>query len=1195
VKTKNTLSILLSFFSLIIFSQGNFDYNIETKFDNVLKRTTKTNTIGVNDTTVFDIKNSIITPYSVDSNYINIPAYFISDDNINAFDFRFKFNMTKITFVAVEDVTPGYLSSVYNVSQTNLFLFYISYRSNPLEFIVKNGPLTYIKFKFKKSCNFQLNGNDFYLTDALLDGIKVSSKFTSFGANGSILQSNFTTSPLCLNSLINFKDESQPMGSISSWQWNFGNGLKSTIQNPTTTYTTPGAYSVSLVVKSSDGCKDSINRAVVVGNNPVSSFTYNLNCIKDSVFFTNTSSIVSGTIASSLWNFGDGTPSSILNNPTHKYSAGGNYTVSLTSTSTSSCASTSTLSIQLFKPISDFVYSSLNACIGSVFNFTNTSSILSGSITSSNWDFGDGSTPTNLLNPTHTFTASGTYTVTLISTSNNGCTASITKIITISSKPIVQFAANTLTGCAPLNVNFTDNSTNANAATYKWYYGDNSPLSAQQNSSNSYTASGFYNVKLVVSNTGGCSDSLTKSSYIEVKSTPITSFTLANKGCVNSPIIFTDNSSISSGTINSWDWDFGDGSINGLTKNATHTYTTTGTYEITLTSSTGNGCFGDIQKTITISSKPIAQFTVNNVTGCAPLTANFTDNSTNTNGATYKWYYGDGSPLSTQQNPSYSYTASGFYNVKLVVSDDGGCSDSITKPSYIEVKSTPTASFTSANNGCLNSAISFSDNSSISSGIINSWDWNFGDGSANNLTKNPTHTYTTTGTYSITLKSTTGNGCFGNIAKSITINSKPIVQYTVNSVTGCVPLNVNFTDNSTNTNGATYKWYYGDNSPLSTQQNPSYSYTASGFYNVKLVVNNAGGCSDSITKSSYIEVKSSPIASFTSANGTCINSSISFINTSSVAFGSITAWDWQFGNGASSALKNPTTTFTTSGVYVSTLTVSNGQFCNAVFTKTITIDNKPIINFIGDNLKGCSPSVVNFTNTSVVPVGSSFLWNFENSTASSKDASNTYTASGSFSVKNIITTPNGCVDSLVKTNYITIQHSPKALYSVSTKSLALDKALFNFTNKSTDFTNVLWNFGNNNTSIINNPFGTYVDTGSYKICLTAYNSFSCTNVYCDSIKVFNSIINVAIPEAFTPNNDNTNDILKVRGGPFSDIVFRVFNEWGNLLFESNEQAVGWDGTYKGAKQPSGAYEYTVKGMTTNNKSINLYGVVNLIR
>jgi gliding motility-associated-like protein len=127
-----------------------------------------------------------------------------------------------------------------------------------------------------------------------------------------------------------------------------------------------------------------------------------------------------------------------------------------------------------------------------------------------------------------------------------------------------------------------------------------------------------------------------------------------------------------------------------------------------------------------------------------------------------------------------------------------------------------------------------------------------------------------------------------------------------------------------------------------------------------------------------------------------------------------------------------------------------------------------------------------------------------------------------------------------------------------------------------------------------NPSHIYSDSGKYEICLTSSSSEFCLSKLCDTITVLGSK-KLALPTAFSPNGDGKNDIFKLLGGPCQELDFKVFNEWGNLIFESFSQEIGWDGTYKGELQPVGSYNYIVTGKTVDELIIDLFGIVNLTR
>lgn len=1004
--------IFLCFFAALGFNMMAQNTTCEEKETSLSKTMT-----GSNDTIVFDISNAITTVFSSDSSYIDIPLYITSDEIIYNFNFQFQFNQSKLTYNSINDYIPNYLSSVHNYrSQTDLYLAYSGYIANTNSFIQLDTTLTVLRFKFKTKCDFQLDASDFYHCGTILNGNQASYKITTFAPDN--VQAQFSTNNLCSNSIVTFNNTSTSIGPNTTWQWNFGNGNTSTLQNPTTTYTLAGTYTTSLIVVTNNGCSDTIQKQLVINASPLSGFSYTLDCLKDSVYFTNTSTIASGTISSWSWNFGDlGT--SNIQNPSHHYNSGGTYTVSITSTSNLFCSNTTTTSIVLNKPIANFITSSLNNCIGSTLNFSNTSTYSSGTITSWNWDFGDGNNSTQ-QHTNHSYAASGTYTVTLTSTSNSGCSGTTSQTVVINDNPTVQFGANNLTGCSTQTVNFSDLSTTATGSTYFWNFGDNTN-STQQNPTHVYLSVGTYSVKLTVISPGGCSDSLTKLSYIHINESPASSFSVTN-GCVNSNINFINNSTIPTGTITSTTWNFGDGN-NSNQYNPTHMYSASGIYTVTLTNTSSLGCTGTISQTIAINNKPIVQFSANNLSGCATQTVNFSDLSSTTAGSTYQWNFGDNT-TSTSQNPTHIYISAGTFTVKLIVNALGGCSDSLIKASYVTIYSEPAVNF-SFSNGCVNSNINFTNNTTIPTGTVTSYAWNFGDGNLS-TTQTPTHAYNNSGSYIVTLTGTSNNGCSSSSSKTLTISNKPVVQFNTNADSGCVPLNITLTDLSS-TVGSVYNWSFGDNS-MSTLQNPAHTYNTSGVFTVKLIV----------------------------------------------------------------------------------------------------------------------------------------------------------------------TAPGGCKDSLTKTNYITALNPPTALFSVATATVNLPNAVASFTNLSTNSTNYIWNFGDTQSSTIASPTHMYSSPDTYQVCLTAYNTSVCTDQFCSDVIVI-SANTVAIPLAFTPNGDNNNDVLKVRGGPFIEFNFCIYNEWGNMLFSSKSQDEGWHGTFKGEQQPVGPYEFTFKGITAENKVINLYGIVNLIR
>ncbi|WP_345939371.1 PKD domain-containing protein [Methanosarcina acetivorans] len=330
-----------------------------------------------------------------------------------------------------------------------------------------------------------------------------------------------------------------------------------------------------------------------------------------------------------------------------------------------------------------------------------------GSPTAWTWDFGDGATATE-QSPSHTYTSAGNYTVNLTVTNDGGSDSEVkTDYITVSEsstptepEPVAAFTADVTNGTVPLTVNFTDQSTEA-PTSWAWDFDNDGTVdSTEQNPSYTYTSAGTYTVNLTVANAEG-SDSEVKIDYITVSESstptepePVAAFIAdVTNGTVPLTVNFTDQST---GSPTSWLWDFGD-NTSATEQNPSHTYNSAGNYTVNLTVISESGNSSEVKADyITVSEsstptepEPVAAFTADVTNGTVPLTVNFTDQST---GMPTSWAWdfdNDGNMDSTEQNPSYTYTAEGNYTVNLTVSSEVG-SDSEVKVEYITVTDSST-------------------------------------------------------------------------------------------------------------------------------------------------------------------------------------------------------------------------------------------------------------------------------------------------------------------------------------------------------------------------------------------------------------------------------------------------------------------------------------------------------------------------
>lgn len=312
-----------------------------------------------------------------------------------------------------------------------------------------------------------------------------------------------------------------------------------------------------------------------------------------------------------------------------------------------------------------------------------------------------------------------------------------------------------------------------------------------------------------------------------------------------------------------------------------------------------------------------------------------------------------------------------------------------------------------------------------------------------------------------------------------------------------------------------------------------------------------------------------PTADF-NFNNVCQGQNLSFIDASTVISGSLTSWNWNFGDGTSSISANPQHNYAINGSINVELIVTSDNGCMDTIVKTVTVYPLPQPNFTTS--LACENYPTSFTNTSFISSGSisSFLYDFNglNNSTQSNPTFN-FPSSGVYNVSLTTTSNFGCLNSVILP--VNVNAIPIANFSINP-----NPALINQNVIFTDITNAdvvawQWNFGDgegDNQEITNHE---YDQGGTFTVSLMVTDSVGCMDTISKTISI--TLLPV-LPSGFTPNGDNENDVFIIRGGPFQSVDFKVYNNWGQLIFESNDQAVGWDGTYKGEDAPLGVYTWT---------------------
>ncbi len=891
--------------------------------------------------------------------------------------------------------------------------------------------------------------------------------------------SDFSAAPTNGHAPMAVQFTSLASGSISSGTWTFGDGGTSLLQSPAYTYTIPGTYTVSLDVTGPGGSdiETKTNYIVVEDPLPIAAFSGSplTGVAPLSVSFIDASS---GSVTSWSWTFGDGGTSSVQS-PAHTYSSPGSYTVSLTASGPSGSdlqVENDYVVVGFPSPTAGFSGTPLTGVAPLSVMFTDSSL---GTVTGRSWSFGDLGT-SNASNPSHVFSDPGSYTVSLTVTGPGG-TDTHTKnsyVAVLEPPPVAGFTGTPSAGVAPLTVNFADFSV-GNVITQAWDFGDGA-TSTLATPSHTYTSAGVYTVSLTVTSAGGV-DTETRVNYISVTE-PLPAAEFVASQTSGAGTLTTSFSDLSTGAVTVRSWNFGDGD-SSFAANPTHTYTSSGTYSVSLTVGGPGGIDTEIKPDyITVSEAvPTADFTAMPSSGVVPLTVAYTDLSSGVV-TSWSWAFGDAG-VSTSQNPVHVYSTPGTFNVTLTATGPGG-SDPETKVGYIVVsEQAPIAEFSAfPTTGVGPLSVAFTDLST--GGPATGYSWNFGDGGSSVLAS-PSHVYATAGVYTVAL-TVTGPGGLDVESKLeyITVTPPaPVASFTGGPLTGDAPLTVAFSDSTT---GATsgWSWSFGDFG-TSNLQNPTHTYNDPGTYTVALTAVGPGGSNTDSQPGLVVVSEPVPDARFAAVPLTGVAPLI--VSFTDHSIGNVSSWSWTFGDGGISNGQNPGHAYSNPGVYTVSLTVASAGGVdteNKVNYITVT-EPAPVADFTGSPLSGSAPLTVSFSDAST-GAASSYFWNFgDNTTSTAMNPVKVYSAAGSYSVSLTVVGPGG-IDSMTKPDYVVVGSPAPTADFFGTPTSGISPLTVLFSDASSGVaTSWSWSFGDGGISTAQNPTKIYSDSGTYTVALTS--------------------------------------------------------------------------------------------------------------
>jgi gliding motility-associated-like protein len=722
--------------------------------------------------------------------------------------------------------------------------------------------------------------------------------------------------------------------------------------------------------------------------------------------------------------------------------------------------------------------------------------------------------------------------------------------------------AEDLNGCAPHTVNFSNYSV---GNIFTWNFGDGSPETNEFEPSYTYTEPGVFQVSLISADSLSCN--LADTAYIEIHISIPTDFQAAFSAvldCETMSVICTNETGID------WlyyQWDMGDGTLlEGV--DVTHVYGEEGDFTITL-NAIDEGCEADdeAQETIQVIGNVLAEIGNEDLEGCGEMIITFDNLS---NGLTYLWDFGDGSPTTTETAPTHIFTGPGIYEVTLTAYHPESCNleDEVVYTVGVGAPQDIESAFQLVQTDCDNFLV---EGTNLSTGDYLAFEWDMGDGNTYEV-EDVMHNYDVTGMYDVTL-TITDTLC--NIVASQTLSVNILSEVTAiignDNLEGCDPYLAEFQNNSA---GSTFEWNFGDGSTIEYGSLITHLYTDPGEYLVTLIVEGTGNCGGIDTTTAWVTVNETPYieALFDVLQiGACEAQTIEAANQS-IGDGLFYEWDV---DGAFYNTPNIDHVFGAPGTYSISLTIIEPT-CDATSTYTQQVEVLQGIDFtLQDNLPLCY-------NVDGILLDAGDLGNASFEWSNGETSSETFvTEPGIYTVT---ATLNNCTD----TEGVTV--------------FPVNELDINYTLWACEGTQAMLEIPHDNGSNYQWCSGEQIgfiyasEPGEY--CFSFNDEFGCYQASEVTLEHVALDASVYIPNAFTPNNDGINDIFKPEGADVRYYEFVVWNRWGQKVFESADINEFWDGSYNHSEHyvQDGLYTYrVVYNSNCSSEKLIKTGYVNLMR
>lgn len=674
--------------------------------------------------------------------------------------------------------------------------------------------------------------------------------------------------------------------------------------------------------------------------------------------------------------------------------------------------------------------------------------------------------------------------------------------------------------------------------------------------------------------------------------------------CISDSVNFTDVSTIAVGdAILSWKWNFGDpaSGINNTSnlQNPAHLYSAGNqSFNVKLVVTWNLGCKDSITTGVGIQNLPVANAGIDVISCDNNLTVNLIG-STNQGGQiwTASGAFSNANSLTPIYTPTAAAKASGTDTVVFTTISSPYCPN-VSDTVLIIFNPGPTVNVGADFSVCKDtSGVPLS--ASITGATGGRWyssgvEGTFADSSLNVTTYFPSNADTAAGSV-ILYRESTGNGICLAARDSVTVTFTALPTVIIKTEDSSCARSPIVLDVTVSTGSGTWSSsgtgiFLPNSTTLNGLYYPSAADDLAGIVTLKFVSGNNGGCQPVFDTLDVI-IKPSPTSGFTSVSA-CEDDDVVFTDASTMSAGTIVNWTWTFGDlSLPSLTPSPTHSYSSCGSKTVTLVVTANNGCIDSNFQSVVVYCKPVASYTASGV--CLNDGTLFTNTSTVVSSTiaSTHWDFGDTTTDTlTNSTHSFPTSGSFPVVLTVVSAQGCTGTITQT--VSLVPGPTAAFTVSDASADISQNI-SFQNQSASDVSWLWNFGDSSTgSILENPSHVYTTAGVYNVCLVATDASGCNDTICKTEIVST---NPTGPSGFSPNGDGQNDVFYLLGGPFKTLEFRIYNNWGELVFETTKQSIGWDGKFKGIDQAIGVYVYSVIGITEDDFEYKVSGDITLLR